>query len=134
MSNNRRDGNPAIVDKIIKSIGKGSYGDVLLVKRYDDILARKEVKCNDKSTQIVINRRLHEIDTLKELNNENILKLSSYYIDMDNTDRIYIYTEYYEKGDLWKRISHKKKRVEDFSIGVLFYNYVCIFYRKLFIL
>lgn len=106
-------------DEIIKPIGRGSYGKVLLVKHFGEILARKEVKYNPENASTIYDT-IHEIEVLKGLYYKNIIELKDYYIDTEK-NKIYIYTKYYEKGDLWKIIDEKKEKGEVFSIEVYFY-------------
>lgn len=104
------------LDEVIKFIGKGGYGKVNLILQDYQIFARKEVAYDLKNIQNV-DRTIGEIEVLKGLKHKNIVELKDSYIDLDKKI-IYIYTKYYEKGDLWKVIDDKKKKKESFSFVV----------------
>lgn len=107
------------LDKINKSIGRGGFGEVLLVKHEGKKLARKGVKYNNKN-ESELSITIYEIEILKELKHKNVVEFKDYYIDTEK-NAIYIYTEYYEKGDLLGVIHKKKKRSEYFSFDVFIY-------------
>lgn len=112
-------------DAIAKLIGLGGYSKVTLVKHECKILARKEVNYNNENARKV-DDTIHEIEVLKELKHENIVELEDYYID-NGKNIIYIYTKYYERGDLCGIIKEKKEKREDFSFDVYIYIY---YFRK----
>lgn len=107
------------MDKINQSIGRGGFGEVLLVKHEGKKLARKGVKYNNKD-ESELSITIYEIEILKELKHKNVVEFKDYYIDTEK-NAIYIYTEYYEKGDLLGVIHKKKKRSEYFSFDVFIY-------------
>lgn len=100
-------------DEILASIGEGGLGKVNLVRHFGEILARKEVKFNSKE----IENKFSELDLVKMLKHKSVVGLEDYFIDIDKMT-IYIYTKYYEKGDLCKIIDGKKEEREDFSFYV----------------
>lgn len=106
-------------DEMVEFIEKGGYGKVCLVKHEGSTLARKEVKYSSENASKV-DDAIHEIEVLKGLKHTNVIDIKDYYIDTEK-NIIYIYTEYFENGDLFGKIREKRRKNEDFSFVVLFY-------------
>lgn len=105
-------------------IAKGGFGKVYKDQQNGEIFARKEV-IFDRTNPKNVDDTIHEIEILKGLSHTNIIKIKNSYINPDY-DKIYIYTKYYERGDLMKLIKEKRKRREDFSLKVYIYvNIYC---------
>lgn len=84
---------------IIKTIGKGSYGKVVLAKKVNGsrnyaikIIEKQFIEREDKIDQIHIERQI-----LSKLSHPNIIKLFNTFHDKN---RLYYVFEYAEKGDL----------------------------------
>lgn len=97
-------------DEIIDFIDRGTCGKVYLVKHFGEILARKDVRFNNRE----IKRVTCEVSKLKELQHKNRVEWKDFYIDTDK-NTVYIYTKYYKKGNLLKMINEKKEKKEKFS-------------------
>lgn len=97
-------------EKKINIIGKGSFGDVYLVIKNGCELARKDIKANVADMENV----KHEIDLLKTLRDRNIVIYKDDYYD-DRIGIYYIYTEYFENGDLFNIIKKQRQCNEDFN-------------------
>lgn len=61
------------LDEIIKLIGEGGYGKVILVRHEGRILARKEVRYN-ANNESAVNHAIHEIDILQNLHHGNVVE------------------------------------------------------------
>lgn len=84
----------------ICDIGKGSFGAVSKIKRKADakILVWKELnygKMGEKEKQMLVS----EVNILRELNHQNIVRYYDRLIDKEKT-KIYIIMEYCERGDM----------------------------------
>ncbi|KAH0570623.1 Kinase, NEK [Spironucleus salmonicida] len=95
----------------LASIGSGSFGKVHKVQSRTNSLtyACKEIdytKMQDKEKKLLV----HEVNTLKELNNQNIVRYVDRYVDKAK-QKIFIIMEYCENGDLARYIKrHKSER------------------------
>lgn len=89
---------------ILKLLGKGASGEVFLVK--EDVTqcnyAMKVVALPDKHRSGVYTRLKREIDILKKMNNDRIVKL---YRMLKGTSSIFLICEYVAGGDLFDRIA-----------------------------
>jgi calcium-dependent protein kinase len=85
--------------KLIKSIGEGTFGKIELVehKITGKVRAMKAIKKieSDETSEASI---LNELNILKQIDHQNILKIYEYYIDADN---YYLITEYCSGGNLY---------------------------------
>lgn len=125
-----------LFDDVLKPIGEGGYGDVYLVQHEYELVARKDVDyslervidCGGKKiiervinpneeTKFKVDSTIGEIDVLRKLSHENVITLKDSYIDTE-CYKIYIYSEYYSNGDLWKMIDKMSEKKEDFSLEV----------------
>ena len=107
--------------KLIKCLGKGSFGEVYLTTKKDSDVKYATKKINksamnsEKSKQYLQN----EINLLKEMDHPNIINLVEV---KDTTKYIYIVMEYCNGGDLSKCLSyHKNKYKKPFSEEVVQY-------------
>lgn len=91
--------------RTIKLLGKGSFGNVYLVKNTinHSYYAMKILNCPDKKTYLEI---LNEITIHKKLNCKYIIKIYEYYYHKKSMK---IIMEYAEKGDLEQFIKRYKK-------------------------
>jgi NIMA (never in mitosis gene a)-related kinase 2 len=96
----------------IKEIGRGCFGAVSKVRRRSDgkILVWKELnyaKMSDKEKKMLVS----EVNILRELSHQNIVKYYDRVIDRDHS-KIFIVMEYCEGGDISTliRTSRKEKQ------------------------
>lgn len=91
--------------KIIKLLGRGSFGKVFLVKNTinQSYYAMKILDCPDKKTYLEI---LNEITIHKKLNSNYIIKIYEYHF---HKQQMMIIMEYAEKGDLEQFIKRYKR-------------------------
>ena len=103
---------------IIKLIEKGTFSIVKLGenKITKEKVAIKIMEKNQIINQDDKNRIDREIQMLKSLNHENVIKI---YNILEDSKRFYIIMEYCENGELFNRIVEKKQLSEDES--ALFY-------------
>ena len=99
--------------KILKELGKGSYGTVYTVLSYnnDNIYVMKKMELNHlKEKQ---QRECYrEVSILRKVNHPNIIKYYSSFLEKEN---LYIIMEYAESGDLYSLIKHYKKHLKFFE-------------------
>lgn len=100
-------------EKEIKEIGRGGYSIVRLVEMNGVKLARKEIDMS-KMTQEDINSTNSEIKLLSELRDRCVLIYKENKYDEKNK-KYYIYTEYFENGDLYHLIHDDKTNGEYFD-------------------
>ena len=98
--------------EVLSEIGKGNFGTITKILRKSDkkILVWKELdysQMSEKEKQQLVN----EVNILRELKNQNIVRYYDRIIDKKN-QKIYIIMEYCEGGDLSQLIKRcKKKRI-----------------------
>ena len=99
--------------KIIKELGKGSYGTVYTVKSLIDsnIYVMKKMELNHLNPRQQ-NECYREVSILKKVSHKNIIK---YYSSFLEKNILYIIMEYAELGDLYSLIKHYKKHSKFFS-------------------
>ena len=92
--------NPFNYYTVIKELGKGSYGKVLLVshKITGAIRAMKIINKIDDGFENNDEEVLNEINILKKIDHKNIIKIFEFYIDDNN---YYLVTEYCKGGELF---------------------------------
>ncbi len=85
--------------KLIKTIGEGTFGKIELVehKITGKVRAMKIIKKIDSNAASELSI-LNELNILKQIDHQNVLKIYEYYIDTDN---YYLITEYCSGGDLY---------------------------------
>ena len=96
--------------KILKELGKGSYGTVYTVRSYldskDYVMKKMELNHLKPKQQ---RECYHEVSILKRLNHPNIIKYYSSFLENEN---LYIIMEYAENGDLYSIIKHYKRHLK----------------------
>ena len=99
--------------KIIKELGKGSYGTVYTVKSLinSNIYVMKKMELNHLNPRQQ-NECYREVSILKKVSHKNIIK---YYSSFLENNILYIIMEYAELGDLYSLIKHYKKHSKFFS-------------------
>jgi len=105
--------------EILSIIGKGNFGTITKILRKSDkkILVWKELdysQMSEKEKQQLVN----EVNILRELKNQNIVRYYDRIIDKKNS-KIYIIMEYCEGGDLSQLIKRLKKKKESISEDVI---------------
>ena len=113
--------------EILKDIGKGSFGLVLLVRRLLDnkIYALKRVKLSKMSNKEKINS-LNEIRFLASISHQNIIAYKESFFE-DNSDTLNLVLEYADDGDLQSKIFQQKKKKNIFQRK----NNLVIFYSNI---
>ena len=97
--------------KLIKQIGKGSFGTVYLCQnlKLKELCVIKRInlsKLNDKEREETIN----ESKILQKLDHQNIIKFYEVFLEKKKSEEILnIVTEYADGGDLSEKIKNKKK-------------------------
>ncbi len=94
----------------IKTIGKGGFGLVYLMEDKNDksLIAMKEMdlnQCQDENEKKLL---IQETDVLKKLDHKNIIKFKGTFHDNEK-ERVYIFMEYADGGDLSLLIKENKK-------------------------
>ena len=99
--------------KLLKELGKGSYGTVYTVKSYidDNIYVMKKMELNHLNPRQQV-ECYREVSILKKVDHKNIIK---YYSSFLEKETLYIIMEYAELGDLYSLIKHYKKHSKHFS-------------------
>ena len=99
--------------KIIKELGKGSYGTVYTVKSLinSNIYVMKKMELNHLNPRQQ-NECYREVSILKKVSHKNIIK---YYSSFLEKNILCIIMEYAELGDLYSLIKHYKKHSKFFS-------------------
>lgn len=99
--------------KILKELGKGSYGTVYTVRSYidDNIYVMKKMELNNL-TDKQQKECYREVSILKKVSHQNIIKYYSSFLDCGN---LYIIMEYAEGGDLYSLIKHYKRHNKHFD-------------------
>ena len=93
--------------QVIRLLGKGSFGKVVLVKRFDSdkIYAMKIINKNLINTQTKVNHTKIERIILEKLNHPFIAKLQ-YAFQQEN--HLYLITEFLQGGDLFFHLTREK--------------------------
>ena len=96
--------------EFIKSLGKGSFGSVMLVKnkKKNVIYAMKRINLSN-SDKKEIEASLNEIRLLYSLNHPNIIGYKESFFD-EPSYTLNIVLEYADDGDLLKKINYNKKK------------------------
>ena len=100
---------------LFKSLGKGSFGEVYLTKKgkSSKLFATKRIPCSKLSSEDFKKYLNNEIRIMRELNNENIIKLQDY---CQTSNNIYIIMEYINGGSLSDFLNkYKLKKGRAFS-------------------
>ena len=100
--------------KVIRDVGKGSFGIVKLVERIADgkQCVWKQLKYGEMSEKEK-KQLVREVNILRELHDENIVEYVDRIIDK-NAQIIYIVMEHCEGGDMAHLIKHCKNTGEPF--------------------
>ncbi|CAD8176142.1 unnamed protein product [Paramecium octaurelia] len=103
--------------KIEKSLGQGAFGDVRLVihKSSGFKRAMKQIR-KDKIIKEDEENMLSEVNTLKELDHPNIVKLHELFQDAKS---YYLVTEYLEGGELFQKITDMKHFSEKMAADIM---------------
>lgn len=109
--------------KILKELGKGSYGTVYTVRSYldDNVYVMKKMELNNLKEKQQ-KECYREVSILKKVSHHNIIK---YYSSFLEGGILYIIMEYAESGDLYSLIKHYKrhsKLFEEFDIWRIGYE------------
>mmetsp|Transcript_9879 Transcript_9879/g.17373 ORF Transcript_9879/g.17373 Transcript_9879/m.17373 type:complete len:558 (+) Transcript_9879:404-2077(+) len=104
-------GGPAFLDsyEVIETIGRGSFGEVIKVRRRAD---QKELVCKvlrygsmkEKERRLVVS----EVNILRELRHPHIVRYYDRVVDKRSA-KLYIVMEYCEGGDLGRHIKRKRR-------------------------
>ena len=102
--------------KVIRTIGKGAFGEVLLIehKLTGKVRAMKVIKKADIANEESI---LNEFNTLKKIDNQNILKIFEIYRDKEN---YYLITEYCSGGDFYEIM--KNNFLSEIQVACIMYQ------------
>lgn len=86
---------------VLSPLGKGSYGDVHLVKqrRTNELFALKEIRRKKKGSSANSMYIRNEIEIMKRCSHVNVVRLFEV-IDDPRSNNLYLVIEYMEKGDL----------------------------------
>ena len=90
-----------------KLLGKGSYGEVYLVKNNitGTIRAMKVIDKNNEEEELTDEEILNEINILKKIDHPNIIKLFEFY---SNKSTYYLILEFCEGGNLYEFVDENK--------------------------
>jgi len=102
--------------QVVKTIGKGAFGEVQLVehKLTGKVRAMKLIKKSDIADEESI---LNEFNTLKKIDHQNILKIFEYYSDKEY---YYLVTEYCSGGDLLQVM--KSQFLSEMQVACIIYQ------------
>ena len=106
--------------KIIKNLGEGAFGKVDLVenKITGMVRAMKVIKrCNINNEQTNEDSVMNELNILKKIDHQNVVKIYEYYIDKEN---YYLITEYCSGGDLFDLT--QKEFLSEIQISCIIYQ------------
>ena len=104
---------------VIKELGKGSYGKVLLVshKITGAIRAMKIINKIDDGFENNDEEVLNEINILKKIDHKNIIKIFEFYIDENN---YYLVTEYCKGGELFALL--RKTKLTEIQVAYIMFQ------------
>ena len=111
---------PSLDYKLIKKLGEGTFGKVNLVehKVTGMIRAMKVIKkasvLNEKTNEALV---LNELEILKKIDHQNVVKIYEFYSDNKN---FYLITEYCPGGDLYE--AAKKETLSEFQVACIIYQ------------
>ena len=90
-----------------KLLGKGSYGEVYLVKNNitGTIRAMKVIDKNNEEEELTDEEILNEINILKKIDHPNIVKIFEFY---SNKSKYYLILEFCEGGNLYEFLDENK--------------------------
>ena len=99
--------------KLLKELGKGSYGTIYTVKSYidDNIYVMKKMELNHLKEKQQ-KECYREVSILRKVSHPNIIKYYSSFLEKEN---LYIIMEYAEMGDLYSLIKHYKRHLKYFD-------------------
>ena len=100
---------------LLKSIGKGEFGEVYLTKKIgtNQLFATKKVSKQKLETPSIKKVFINELNILKELNHPNVIKLETF---RQTEHNVYIITEYYNGGSLYDCLrKHRMLKGKPFS-------------------
>ncbi len=103
--------------KIIKPLGKGTYGTVFLVE--DEIKNKYAMKTINYLNETLMNSAINEILILKKLKSKYIIEIYDYIITELTIDIIMEYTPY---GDLEKFINNNNNKIDEIIINRFIYQ------------
>ena len=114
--------------KIIKQIGKGSFGTVYLCQnlKLKELCVIKRInlsKLDDKEKEETIN----ESKILQKLDHQNIIKFIEVFIEKKSQTTLNIVTEYADDGDLSQKInSQPKKNLFPENLILDYFTQICL--------
>ena len=116
--------------KIIKQIGKGSFGTVYLCQnlKLKELCVIKRInlsKLDNKEKEETIN----ESKILQKLDHQNIIKFIEVFIEKKSEITLNLVTEYADAGDLSEKIKNKKKKQffsRKWNFRLFYSNMFCI--------
>ena len=105
--------------KVIKNIGEGSFGKVDLVEHLitGKIRAMKVIQKKNMAQQNNEASVLNELNILKKIDHQNVVRVYEFFSDADN---YYLITEYCEGGDLYESV--KDKRLSEVQVACIMYQ------------
>ena len=106
--------------KIIKNLGQGTFGKVDLVEnKISGVLRAMKVikKGNINSKQTNEASVLNELNILKKIDHQNVVKIYEFYMDAEN---YYLITEYCPGGDLFEQI--KNVPLSEIQVSCIIYQ------------
>ena len=110
--------NPKNQYKIVTKLGEGGYGGVWKVKHKKTGLTRAMKRIPKiRHNQTKITDIINEIETLKQLDHPNIVKLFEFFIE---TDGYYLIIEYCSGGELFDVIKQKQKLPEAVAANIMY--------------
>ena len=112
--------NPLEEYKIIKNLGEGTFGKVDLVEhkitglvRAMKSIKKSNINSEENNEDIVLN----ELNILKTIDHQNVVKIYEFYVDDNN---YYFITEYCPGGDLFK--GTKNERLSEVQVACIMYQ------------
>ena len=113
--------------KIGRKLGKGSFGEVYLStdKKTNKKVAIKVLPKTKSHTENINSEIVNEIDILKTLEHQNIVKIYEFYEGKNN---FYIVTEYCNEGNLKRKITQNEFLSEIETASIMFQLFSAISY------